>query len=324
MSNSKTKWLSSLIAIALMLTVVNVAAAQGSISATLSVERNDITVGDVIPLTLRVTHPAGWRVIVPALDKQWGEFELRNQSTPAIAANGDGTETTSQIIEVARLRPGQVQTPALTLAVADDQGNLHNVEVAPVSLTVQSVLVAGDTALRDLKPQADLITSQRTPAPIMVVMALCLVMLAIYGVKRWRNRPVIDKRTPRQRALAALKDLEARNPQTPEDIKAACVDIAVCLRDYLASTTALPVRDLTTNELARQLKMNDFSAEWSTQVIEVLRVCDSVKFAGDVLELTTCRGLIDAVEILVEQYPPLPAQPASPQGKRTQLKGATL
>ncbi len=92
-----------------------------------------------------------------------------------------------------------------------------------------------------------------------------MVVWAVYVVNRRRNRPVIDKRTPRERALDTLKTLEAQNPQTPEDIKAACVDIAVCLRDYIAATTTIPARDLTTSELARQLKMNDIPAEWSTQ-----------------------------------------------------------
>ncbi len=169
MNNSKTKWLISLIVIALMLTVVSGVSAQSNVAVTLSVGGEAITVGDVIPLTLQVTHPAGWRVIVPTLEKQWGEFEVRSQSTPVITANGDGTETTSQKIEVVRMRPGEVQTPAFTLSIADDQGNLQNVEVAPVSVVVQSVLVAGDTTLRDLKPQADLITSQRTIWPLIAV-----------------------------------------------------------------------------------------------------------------------------------------------------------
>ena len=145
MHNSKTKWFISLIVIALMLTVVSGVSAQSNITVTLSVGGEAITVGDVIPLTLRVTHPAGWRVIVPTLEKQWGDFEVRSQSTPVITASGDGTETTTQKIEVVRMRPGEVQTPAFTLSIADDQGNLQNVEVAPVAVTVQSVLVAGDT-----------------------------------------------------------------------------------------------------------------------------------------------------------------------------------
>ena len=77
-------------------------------------------------------------------------------------------------------------------------------------------------------------------------------------------------------------------------------------------STAIPAQDLTTNELARQLKLSDIPAEWSTQVIEVLRVCDTVKFANDVLELTTIHGLIDTAERLVTQYPVgRPAQPAT-------------
>ncbi len=83
MHNSKTKWLISLIVLALMLTVVSGVSAQSNIIVTLSVGGEAITVGDVIPLTLQVTHPAGWRVIVPTLEKQWGDFEVRSQRRPS-------------------------------------------------------------------------------------------------------------------------------------------------------------------------------------------------------------------------------------------------
>jgi hypothetical protein len=321
MHNSKTKWLISLIVLALMLTVVSGVSAQSNIIATLSVGGEAITVGDVIPLTLQVTHPAGWRVIVPTLEKQWGDFEVRSQATPTIVSNGDGSETTAQKIEVARMRPGEAQTPALTLSIADDQGNLQNVEVAPVSVVVQSVLVAGDTTLRDIKPQADLMTSQRLIWPLIAAAALVVIGLVVYFINRRRNRPVVDKRTPRERALATLKTLEAQNLQTPADVKAACVEIAVCLRDYIAATTTIQAHDLTTSELARQMKLNDIPAEWNIQAIEVLRACDVVKFAGDVLELSMIHGLIDMVELLVAQSPPAAA--ASQPTKHTKLNGVT-
>jgi hypothetical protein len=322
MHNSKTKWWISLIILALMLTVVSGVSAQSNVDVTLSAGGDDLTVGDVIPLTLQVTHPAGWRVIVPTLEKQWGEFEVRSQATPAIVSNGDGSETTTQKIEVARMRPGEAQTPVFTLSIADDQGNLQSVEVAPVSVMVQSVLVAGDTTLRDLKPQADLMTSQGIVWPLIALIVLSVVTWGIYLINRMRHRPVVDKRTPRERVLAALKTLAAQNPQEPEEIKAACVDIAVCLRDYVASTTSIPARDLTTSELARQLKLKDIPAEWSTRTIDVLRVCDSVKFACDVLELTTIHGLIDMVELLVTQYPSAPVTTSQP-AKYTKLNGVT-
>jgi hypothetical protein len=321
MNNPKTKWLISLMVIALMLSVVSGASAQGNVAVTLSVGGEAPTVGDVIPLTLQVTHPVGWRVIVPTLEKQWGEFEVRSQSTPVITASGNGTETTTQKIEVVRMRPGEIQTPAFTLSIADDQGNLQNVEVAPVSVVVQSVLVAGDTQLRDIKPQAELLSSQRMWWPLPAATALGVIGLLGYVIQRRRNRPVIDKRTPRERALAALRTLEAQKPQTPEDIKAACVEIAIGLRDYIAATTTIPARDLTTSELARQLKLNDVPADWNIQAIEVLRACDAVKFAGDVPEPALFHGLFDMTELLVTQYPPAPA--AAQPTNHTKLNGVT-
>ena len=142
-------------------------------------------------------------------------------------------------------------------------------------------------------------------------------------IQRRHNRPAVDKRTPRERARDTLRALAAQNPQTTEELKTACITIAGCLRGYVASTTAIPAYDLTTNELARQLKLNDIPADWITGVIDVLRVCDSVKFARDVLELTTIHGMTHATELLVEQYPPASAQSASPQVKQTQLNGVT-
>ena len=195
-------------------------------------------------------------------------------------------------------------------------------EVAPVSVIVQSVLVAGDATLRDIKPQADLITSQRMFWPLIVAGALGVIGLIGYVIQRRRHRPIIDQRTPRERALATLHTLAAQNPQTPEGLKAACVDIAVCLRDYIASTTPVPARDLTTNELVRQLKDKNLPGDWINSTLSVLRVCDSVKFACDFLELTTIHGLIDTVELLVQQYPVEPA-PAARLAKRTKLKKVT-
>lgn len=320
MNNPKTKWLISLIAVALMLSVVTAVSAQGNVVATLSAGNGPITVGDVIPLTLRVTHPAGWRVIAPALARQWGEFEVRRQAIPVITANGDGTETTSQQIDVIRLRPGEASTPALTLSITDDQGNLTNVEVAPLSIAVESVLIAGDTNLRDIKPQADLITAQRSYWPIVTVAALGLIALSGYAVNRWRQRALVDKRTPRERALAALQTIEARQPQTSEEIKAAHIDIAACLRGYLASTTDVLALDLTTNEIARRLKLSAIPVDWSSRALDVLHVCDSVKFAADSAEATTIHGLVSITKGLVEQYPPAPAPADKRGGHRKQVK----
>ncbi len=88
MDRIKNRWLWQALFAALLLAAgganFNTAHAQDTLVASLSVDSQDFTVGDVIPLTLRVIHPSGWRVIFPTLDKQWGDFEVRGQSVPEI------------------------------------------------------------------------------------------------------------------------------------------------------------------------------------------------------------------------------------------------
>ena len=276
--------------------------------------------GDVIPLTLRVTHPAGWRVIFPALEEKWGDFEVRSQEAPQIATNPDGTQTTTQEIQAAIMRPGDVQTPALTLSVATDQGSLSSLEVAPVPVSVTSVLVEGDTTLREIKPQAELVSEGRPYWPLTIAGMLGAAALMAYGIRRWRQRRLIDRRTARQRTLDSLTDLSTQNPQTPAEINENCALLADCLRDYLAAVTNMPARDLTTRELARRFKEQELPAAWSTRAVEVLQVCDGVKFANEELERATLQTMISTVRSLVEDYPPQ-VQPAKRrQGRKKQAE----
>jgi len=284
----------------------NTAHAQHPLSAALNVKSQDITVGDVIALELRVTHPAGWRVILPTLEQQWGEFEVRGQSVPEITTNPDGTQTTVQEIQVARMRPGEVNTPAFSLSVADDQGGLNTLEVASVPVTVRSVLVEGDTNLREIKPQVEMLTERHPYWPMIAAVIIGAVALIVHGINRWRLRKQIDRRTPRQKALDSLATLSSIQPQTSTEIKAQCALLSDLLRDYLTSVTQLPARDLTTRELAGRFKEQEFAPVWGSLIVNVLQVCDGVKFANEDLEAVQLQGMIADVRKFVEQYPPQP------------------
>ena len=321
--NKNKRLLLTLIAILLLTAGVatfNTAHAQEALVATLSVNSDDITVGDVIPLTLRVTHPAGWRVIFPTLENQWGDFEVRGQGVPEIVTNPDGTQTTIQEINVTRMRPGDVQTPGLTLSVANDQGSLSSLEVTPVPISVRSVLVEGDMNLREIKPQAELVSERRPYWPLITAGVLGVAALTGYGVNRWRRRKLIDRHTPRQRALDFLSTLSAQNPQTPAEIKAHCALLADCLRDYLAAIADLPARDLTTRELARRFKDQEVPPVWSAQVVEVLQICDGVKFANEEMERQNLQSMIATAQQLVEHYPPQPQPAPRRAGRKKQAE----
>ena len=139
------------------LLMVGAAGAQGEVTATVLGPENpySATVGDPLELTLVVTHPAGYQVIAPELGEQWGDFIIRSQSPATTAANGDGTKTTIIVLDARLFAPGEFSTPPLPVTVTDGAGQLMEVTADPAPVTITSVLVEGDTELRDIKPQTE-------------------------------------------------------------------------------------------------------------------------------------------------------------------------
>ena len=285
--------------------------ADGQVSAALTVERENITVGDVAPLKLSVTHPAHWRVIIPALEKQWGDFEVRMQAPVEITANAGGDETTTQRIELIRFRPGVSTTPPLPLSIVDDQGRITTFEVAPVPIEVKSVLVEGDTALRDIKPQASLIVSRASPLPFAGMGLTGSVALGVYAVRRRRNQPVRDKRTPQQRALDTLSEIEALDLLSRGEARTYCVRVSDCLRDYVEQVCHIAARDLTTSEIAMQLSHSRTPVSIERQIIDVLVTCDIGKFANDPSGIQKIGRLGDALREIIAVFPPAPQNPSA-------------
>lgn len=306
----------TLLAILLLFALPVVAWADNGVSASVQVGRENITVGDVIPLRVTVTHPQGWRVVFPKLEKMWGELDVRTQSAPVITQNTDGTETTSAQIEVAYFRPGAVTTPELNLTIADAQGQVQNIYAAPVTLEVKSVLAENDKELRDIKPQAELWQLSSSPLPLLSSLTLAFTILGGAAVVAWKHRPIPDKRTPRQRALDSMKALELAPSSEPSEVKFICVRVSQVLREYLDQGCAIPAQDLTTGELAQALKTREVPSNVASQLIHILRACDDVKFANDPTDVQAIQALIGMAQQIIPTYPAAPAPDAKSKKSR--------
>ncbi len=173
------------LALILSLIPLGLASANDGITATLTAADGVFTVGDRIPLNLTVTHPSGYRVLpLQFQDSALGAFEIQDVTPPQVVANPDGTETSTQTIYATLWAPGEFHTPELPLALSDTAGQIREISAAPLSLTVASVLVEGDTEMRDIKPQASL----PLPAIWPWVMGGLLVVLLVSLVAGWLGR----------------------------------------------------------------------------------------------------------------------------------------
>jgi len=289
----------------------------GDIDITFTAAQEELTVGDPVELTLSVTHPAGYQVVVPQLPQLWGDYEVRSQGDLVTVANDDGTETTSQAIMVTLFALGTYQTPSLTLSLRDNDGQLLERVVPQLSLTVTPVLDPEDNTLRDIKPQAALSTVLPWLSIIgSLVLALVLALLGWWLYKRLKSRlaaasdPLItprfiDPRPAYQIANEELDRIERMDLPGQGRFKEYYSLVTDCLRYYLEGTYAVPAIDLTTAETRRALQQTQLNAEHVKQFITLFSEGDLVKFARfvplteDAYRITGwARQLVDETKII--------------------------
>jgi hypothetical protein len=288
---------------------VSAAAAQSLPDAQWAVGSDNLTVGDPILLTLSVTHAADQHVIFPQLETQWGDFRVYSQSPAETVTNPDGTKTTQQVIDVRLFAPGTFTIPDLSIELSNDQGQLSEVEVTPVSLTIQSVLVEGDRELRDLKPQAELPYFNLTPWIIAGTVGTAL----LGGIYLWRQRQQASlagnlslNRPAHEVALEELERIEKLRLPESGQFKEHYTMVSDCLRGYIEETYHFPVRERTTSEIRAGLKVTSIQPEAGRQLVQLLEESDLVKFSKHSPSLAQAYQVLANARQIVMDTRPIP------------------
>ncbi len=294
------------------LAVVGSAFAESAVSAAISINEGEFTVGDPLPLVLSVNHPAGYEVIWPKLESNWGDFLVHSQSAGTTIANVDGTETTSQIIDARLFSPGIFESPPLSVSVSDGTGQLTEIIAQPVSVNIASVLVEGDTELRDIKPQAALPYVDYLPW-IVGVGVLALVMGTVYLLIRRRRSQLalaaIDNRLPHEVAFDELDRVEHLDLPQAGKFKVHYTLVSDCIRVYMEKTYQFPVMERTTGEIRANLKRSMISNDIANQFIDLLDDSDLVKFSKFTPDLSSAQRVLIKGREIVELTKPVDVDP---------------
>ncbi len=308
---NKRRWMVPLFTLALFVLLVAPAQAAGGVEVSLTADRNQFTVGEPVQLTLEVTHPAGYQVVIPKLDPMWGDLEVRHQSPPMTVANNDGTETTRQTIEVTLFNLGDFSTAELLLTVSDEAGQVFEEAVPSVSLTVAPTLAEDDNDLRDIKPQAGMTVPATWPwIAGGVLLALGLAVAGWWAYRRWRGEPllapVLDTRPPWQVAYDELARIEGLELLKQGQHKQHYILVTDCLRTYLENQFGLRVFDRTTSELKAVMRQSDIAPDTARRFLDLFAESDLVKFAKFTPEPNIASGLTDRARRLIDDTRPQP------------------
>ncbi len=307
MNHKRSLILVLITAIAFLSAIPATTKADSPVEARLTVEDKDLTVGDPVHITLSVTHPVGHQVIFPQLDTNWGDLTVKYQSPAATVDNGDGTETTNQIMDVRVFAPGTFTTPPLSVTISDSEGQLSEITASTATLVISSVLIDGDNELRDIKPQAELPFFN----VYLWIITLLVFVLVIGGIVYLRRRHTmklkmaeIDNRFPHEVALDKLDRLEGL--KLPEDgrFKEHYTLTSDCLRSYMEKTFHLPVMERTTGEIQANLKQIKIPVDITNKFISFLRDSDLIKFSKFKPDITSSYELLENARQIVEDTKP--------------------
>ncbi len=305
----KKRILIPLLAVLILVIAGPVAAQSGNeIEAQLLLPEGSLTVGDPIEMNLVVTHPEGYQVILPQLESQWGDFVVASQSAPTTIANGNGTATTSQVIDLRLFAPGAFSTPPLAVTVTDGSGGVNEVLAAPTELRINSVLVEGDAELRDIKPQAELPFTNILPW-LIAALVLGVGGLAVYLIIRWlkkrRALAALDNRLPHEVALDVLNHIEELALPEQGRMKEHYTLVSDVMRTYMEKRYEVVMLERTTAEIEDALVDIEIEANIAGQYLSLLDISDLVKFSKFSPETDSAYSLLNSARQIVIASKPL-------------------
>jgi hypothetical protein len=267
------------------------------------------TVGDRIPLRLRATYSADIQVSLPELPQAWGPFEVQEQASLEPIVNGDGSVTAIREAHVTLWAPGDYQTPPLAVRYWDTNDQLQEVLAPPLTITVVSVLGAGETEKRDLKPQISL---PRPPLwPWLLGGSSLAAALGVAGwllLARLRRRATplstmampLDTRPPEEIAYGELDRIAALDLPAQGEMKRHYTLVTDCMRAYVQGRYRIPALDRTTEELVSALRQTRVDRRHTSLLRELLTDADLVKFAKTRPPINQARAVVDQARHIVD------------------------
>ena len=272
-------------------------------TATGTVDRATITIGEPISYTVTVECPEGTRMMPPTENTSWAPFEVKDERRGPQAAQPEGRVRGMFEYTLTAYQTGKQTIPAVSVIGVGDAGNVR-VKTAPIAVTVESVNPSGK--FEDIRPLKGPITS---PAPHrglvvggLIVFVAMLAALAAWGIKRRKRQPQVLP-PPWVTARDELRGLSSQGLIDQKALKEHYERLGDIMRAYLAARYQDAGMDDTTEELLAALK-DSIDPSAVSETGRLLSICDLVKFANHVPSTDEHAAVLSAAQRLIDRTVP--------------------
>ncbi len=283
-----------------------------------SVDRDHVTVGDRITLSIVVEHEDSLTPAAPTATTAVAPLEVLDAEQPRVRSLDGGRTETVFVFTVAAFGTGDLEIPPVVIAY-EHAGTPATVRAPAIPITVSSIIPAGEspTDVRDLKPQLDVpggTPAYVTPTLIVAVAAAVagLTVLLVLAARRRRRgpapSPTVPPPAPEDEARAELERVAALGLPGGGDHKEHYRLLGRCVRRYLTGRYGFPALALTTAELEGQMVGLGVD-RWQARLVSgLLQECDDVRYGQYVPAAARADADLTAAFEIVEMTRPRPPE----------------
>ena len=287
---------------------------QGGLVVRTSVIPESLRLGDPFQLKLFVEGPSEIEIEMPPFGEALGRLTIVDftpkQSTTD--KNGQRIQTHTQTYGLQPNRSGEVVVPALRIGYRiniNAPTDWEEVLTEPIPIQVASILPTdGDLVYQSSRRRLDPLPVEQPWVPWAVGAAGTGILMFVGVWWFGRQQGTSAKVSAFQQAMQQLRRLQddiatLTDEDSVDDLYAG---LSVTLRGYLEGCFQVSALEQTTEELRQSLSIDlkpyieIVSKEHIVEILQVLSLCDGVKFAGQVRTISEVQSDWSTVQQLVQ------------------------
>ncbi len=204
-------------------------------------------------------------------------------------------------------REGLLKLPSFEARFRDEAGDEQTLATENVYVTVSaSPKNDPESELRDIWGPTAL-----TELPwwwfALGALGLVLVAVVLWRFLHGAGEDVVAPLTPEELVRQRLERLATFDVSTRDGAREFCFELTEALRAHLESLCDVNASDLTTQEISTAIQTTWLATDVRTELVQVLRAADRVKFAGDRVDVSELRRLHRLAVRFVDRARPDPS-----------------
>lgn len=257
-----------------------------SISVNSNVDKNKITIGDLIRYSVKITRNKNLTVEMPGLAANLGQFEIRDYAVHQ-TRKFDDFLVDSVDYSITTFDTGTYIIPPLSVPFLMADSSRDTIKTDPISIRVESVNISGAKDIKDIKPPLSIPRNWRMYYLYggIVFLVLLLAGMGYWGYKRRKaGLPLLPLkeepiRPAHEIALEALEQLAESSLLIKNRVKEYYIIISEIIRTYIENRYFINSLEMTTAQLIEHIQSTDMPDSVREELDRFLQECDLVKFA---------------------------------------------